>query len=127
MWKNVVEPGRPQMTWRMRFACWIPNAANTLSEYVITFIFPLQQWLPEYASSLFYTYIACLVANLAYVGTVNSSLEVVNLQWHDALLWFMKDSECIRYLMGAEGSMKWKLATANLKLIYNRDYFLKNW
>ena len=25
IWKNIVEPGRPQMTiWRMRFAGWIP-------------------------------------------------------------------------------------------------------
>jgi hypothetical protein len=24
MWKNIVEPGRPQMTkWRMHIACWI--------------------------------------------------------------------------------------------------------
>jgi hypothetical protein len=29
MWKNVVEPGRPQMAlWRMRNACWIPKAAK---------------------------------------------------------------------------------------------------
>ena len=36
MWKNIVEPGRPQMTiWRMRIACWIPKATNTHSEYVI--------------------------------------------------------------------------------------------
>ena len=31
MWKNVVERSRPQMTiWRMRTACWIPKATNTL-------------------------------------------------------------------------------------------------
>ena len=31
MWKNIVEPGRPPMTiWRMRIACWIPKATNTL-------------------------------------------------------------------------------------------------
>jgi hypothetical protein len=28
--KNIVQPGRPQMTiWRMRIACWIPKATNT--------------------------------------------------------------------------------------------------
>jgi hypothetical protein len=33
MWKNIVEPGRPQMTiWRMHIACWIPKATNTHSE-----------------------------------------------------------------------------------------------
>ena len=31
MWKNIVEPDRPQMTiWRMRFACWIPKATSTV-------------------------------------------------------------------------------------------------
>jgi len=34
MWKNTVQPDRPQMTvWRMRIACWIPKATNTHSEY----------------------------------------------------------------------------------------------
>jgi hypothetical protein len=35
MWKNAVVPKRPQTTiWRMHFACWVPKATNTLSEYV---------------------------------------------------------------------------------------------
>ena len=35
MWKIIVEQDRPQMTIRrMRIACWIPKAANTLLEYV---------------------------------------------------------------------------------------------
>jgi len=43
-WKNIVERGRPQITIRrMRFACWIPLATNTHSEYVILIAFPLQQ------------------------------------------------------------------------------------
>ena len=30
MWKNIVEPGRQQMTiWRTRISCWIPKATNT--------------------------------------------------------------------------------------------------
>jgi hypothetical protein len=61
MWKNIVEPDRPQMTVsRMRIACWIPKATNTHSEYVILIAFPLHQWLHERASMLRYTYIACL-------------------------------------------------------------------
>jgi hypothetical protein len=41
MWKHVAEPGRPQMTiWRMRIACWIHMATNTLSEYVSLYVFP---------------------------------------------------------------------------------------
>jgi hypothetical protein len=30
MWKNIVERGRLRRTWRMRIACWIPKATNTL-------------------------------------------------------------------------------------------------
>ena len=41
MWKNIVEPGSPQMTWCMRITCWIPMATSTQLEYVIrTFCFP---------------------------------------------------------------------------------------
>jgi hypothetical protein len=36
MWKNIVEPVRPQMTiWRMGIACCSPMATKTHSEYVI--------------------------------------------------------------------------------------------
>jgi len=62
MWKNTLEPGRPQMTtWRMRIADWITKATNTHSEYVKRIAFPLQQCLYESASVLGYTYTACLV------------------------------------------------------------------
>jgi hypothetical protein len=41
MWKNIVEPGRPQMAIRrLRNVCWIPNATNTHSGYVILIAFP---------------------------------------------------------------------------------------
>ena len=40
MWKNIVEPGRPQKTiWRMRISHWTPRATNTHSEYVILIAF----------------------------------------------------------------------------------------
>jgi len=36
MWKNMVQPDRPQMSiWRMRIECWIPKATNIHWEYVI--------------------------------------------------------------------------------------------
>ena len=36
MWKNTVQPGKPQMTiWPKRIACWIPKATNTHPQYVI--------------------------------------------------------------------------------------------
>jgi hypothetical protein len=48
MWKNILEQGRPQMRiLRMPVTCWIPNATNTISEYVILIVLPLQQWFHE--------------------------------------------------------------------------------
>jgi hypothetical protein len=57
MRKNIVEPVRPQTTlWRMRFASWIPKAANIYLEYVILIGFPRCQWLRERTSMLHVTY-----------------------------------------------------------------------
>jgi len=40
MCKNIVEPGRPQITkWRMHIAWWIPRAANPHSGCVIAYLF----------------------------------------------------------------------------------------
>jgi hypothetical protein len=40
MWKNVLQPGRPQMAiWGMRVPGWITKATNTHSEYVTTITF----------------------------------------------------------------------------------------
>jgi hypothetical protein len=64
LWKNTVEPDRPQktaFTWRMRFACLAYKATDTHSECVILTAFPRRQWLHERASVLRYMYIACLV------------------------------------------------------------------
>ena len=64
MWKNFVEPNRPQITIRgMRIACWVTKAKNTHThtqtntqlEHVIVIAFPLQQLLHESASELRYT------------------------------------------------------------------------
>jgi len=42
MWKNIVEPGRPQMTiWPVRVRCWLPKATNIHSQYVALIAFPL--------------------------------------------------------------------------------------
>ena len=36
MWKNIAQPGRPQMKiWRIRITCWIPKVKNTHSYHVI--------------------------------------------------------------------------------------------
>jgi hypothetical protein len=47
LWEHFVEGGRPQITWRMRIAFWIPQATNTLRIYIIFTAFPLQQWWQE--------------------------------------------------------------------------------
>ena len=57
--------------WLMRFACWIPKAIYTHSEYVILIAFPRQQWLPERAPLLRYTDIASLFI-LSLVHTKDS-------------------------------------------------------
>jgi hypothetical protein len=62
IWKNIVQPDRPQMTIRrMRIAWWIPKATNTQTGYVTFVALPLQQFLHQRASLLRYTYIACVV------------------------------------------------------------------
>jgi len=62
MWKNIVEPDRPQMTiWRMSFVRRITKSTNTHSEYLVLDAFPRQQWLREHASMLRYKCIARLV------------------------------------------------------------------
>jgi len=62
MWKNSVQPDRPHMTmWRMRLACWIPNATETHSECVTLIAFPLQQLLQQSTSVLRHTHVSCLV------------------------------------------------------------------
>jgi len=76
--------------WRMRIACWMPNATKTLSKYVILLAFPKQQWLQERASVLRYTCIACLVffyfechgEILTPVLGVSIEVSVRSFSWH---------------------------------------------
>ena len=63
--KNIVEPERPQIIWRMRIICRIPQATDTHSDCVIRDVFPLQQRLHERALMLRYTYPGCLVLVLS--------------------------------------------------------------
>jgi hypothetical protein len=79
MRKNILEQDRPQMTKRrMRIACWMPNATNTRSEYVIRIAFPLQQWLHERARCR-YTYIVRLVENIK-ISTLIARTTIFHLQ-----------------------------------------------
>ena len=64
MWKNIVEPDRPQTTvWCMCIACWIPKATNTHSKYIIFIAFPLH----ECPSMLRYMCVACLVTCTIFI------------------------------------------------------------
>ena len=60
-WKTMLEPDRPQTTWCMRIACWVPETTNTRSDYVIVFDFPLQKWLNIISSVLPYWTLPALI------------------------------------------------------------------
>ena len=61
MWKNSIEPVRPQMTiWRMRIPCRITMATNAHLGYLVIIASALQQRLHERASVLRHTYLASL-------------------------------------------------------------------
>jgi len=63
MWKNTIQPDRPQMTtWCMSIAGWIPKVTYTHPNYVYLLLFPLQQWLHKRTTMSLYMYIACLVS-----------------------------------------------------------------
>ena len=82
MWKNIVEPGRPQITiWHMHIACQIPKAKNTLSEYVIFIAFPLQRCFHKCAS-LSHTYSALSnLGPLIFEARVYCSLILNNMRY----------------------------------------------
>ena len=49
--------------WRVGIACWVLNAKNTSSEFVIFIAFPLHQQLHDLSSMFRYTFIALLVVH----------------------------------------------------------------
>jgi len=62
MWKDFVEPDKPKMKiWRLRSACCISEATNTLSESVILTVSLLEQSMHGRTSMSRYTYISGLV------------------------------------------------------------------
>ena len=55
--KNCRAETLDDITWHKHSACWITNATNTHSEYVILVVCPWQKWLRELASfPLFFCY-----------------------------------------------------------------------
>jgi len=62
MWKNIVEPGRTQMTiLGMRIICLVPQTTDTLSEYVKLYIFKIATMVARKRLNFTFTSIACLV------------------------------------------------------------------
>jgi hypothetical protein len=88
VWKNEVEPDRPQMAIWWRVACWISKATRAQAHQrpaptpththarthtaIKDISFPLQQWFRERASMLGYTPIACVVPS----GKTNMSMKI---------------------------------------------------
>jgi hypothetical protein len=55
MWENILRAGQAtddNITWRMRFACWITKATDTHSKYVMRIALAQQQLLLKRASTL---------------------------------------------------------------------------
>jgi len=65
----MVQPDRPLIIRRIRFAFWITKATDTHSEYETIIGFPLQQWLHERALILFYTRNVSLVKHCPIIGS----------------------------------------------------------
>ena len=64
LWDNVEKycrGGRPQITWRMRIACWKPKATNTHIGCVILVVFHYNNGWTNAPQMLRYTFIAYLV------------------------------------------------------------------
>jgi len=55
MCKYMVEPDRPQVTWRIHIAYWTIKATDLHLECVIIIASPQQQWLQERSYILGYT------------------------------------------------------------------------
>jgi len=60
MWKNTVEPGRPQDSIVHAHCMLDTEVYRHTHRLSILIAFPLQQWLHERATILCYTYTACL-------------------------------------------------------------------
>ena len=122
MWKNIVEPARPQMTiWRMRIACWIPKATDTHSEHVILIAFLLQQWLHQRASMSRYAYIACLVSQQCtspvFIRNVSHPVTMLDVRLLVRLCAYLRQKAAV--CVWFELLHRWKfLACLSLSLCY---------
>ena len=80
---------------RMRIACCIPKATNTLSEYVILIVSPLQQWLHEHVHRL-----PCATDTDT---SLNSIIRLVLIARNETLDWQVNCS-CVHYMISTNFS-----------------------
>ena len=67
MWKNILEPDRPQIKiCHMRIACWIPKATDTFKIYS-SYCCSAATTFYECVSTLRYTYTACFSYSVPFV------------------------------------------------------------
>jgi hypothetical protein len=84
MWKNMVQPDRPQLTIRCtRVACWITKATKTHSDQIILIAFAGQQWFTW--TRLNVTLIRNLPAFKCYLRKGRRA-RLMNL-WHQCQTW----------------------------------------
>jgi len=72
MWKNIVEPDRPQMTiWRMRIACWILKATHKHSEcHTCRFSTATMFARTRLSVSFYLDFLSCLCSESNHISTV---------------------------------------------------------
>ena len=108
MWKNILQPDRPQMTiWYMSITCWIHKATNTHLEFVTLIAFPLQQLFHERVSVLRYTYIASQI--LIFCWPCISIYLFFNIKQPDALNFIIslfQASTCFEHTCWSSGGQK---------------------
>jgi len=100
LWDNVEKRFRAgqatddNIIWRVGFACWVPKATNTHSDYVILSAFSLQQWLQGRASTLRYTALPVLFCSpkrpyRLYFPFIGFSLPPPDIKWLVSCGWLL--------------------------------------
>ena len=87
MWKYILGPGRTQMTiWRMRIACWITKATDTL-RICNTYCLPTATMVTRTRLNilLYVHWLSCCTVRIRNMATVRSWQFVTELKWVNIL------------------------------------------
>jgi len=82
----MLEPDRPQTTWRMCIACWLHEIKNICSDYVIVFVFPLQKWI-KYSPQCYFI-VHCLPC-LSVIANINPQISLTTSVKFPCWLWVL--------------------------------------